>query len=95
MISRKGFSVSDIVLILSVSLFTSSLVSSDNGNQNSKQDSNEESNNDNQEQGQGQEQKEEKEESKDDDEYRQPPPYEDLYCGHMNCYDLLGVTRLN
>ena len=22
-----------------------------------------------------------------------PPPYQDLYCGDMNCYDLLGVTR--
>jgi len=25
--------------------------------------------------------------------YGQLPPYEDLYCGDKNCYDLLGVTR--
>lgn len=35
--------------------------------------------------------KEEKEERRED--YWNPPPFEDLYCGHMNCYDLLGVTR--
>ena len=33
----------------------------------------------------------EKEERRED--YWNPPPFEDLYCGHMNCYDLLGVTR--
>ena len=35
--------------------------------------------------------KEEREERRED--YWNPPPFEDLYCGHMNCYDLLGVTR--
>ena len=48
------------------------------------------------------EQQEDKEESqgdnkeeqkKEEEEHTGPPPFEDLYCGHMNCYDLLGVTR--
>ena len=33
------------------------------------------------------------EEQKKEEEHTGPPPFEDLYCGHMNCYDLLGVTR--
>ena len=37
--------------------------------------------------------KDNQEEEKEREEYWDPPPYEDLYCGHMNCYDLLGVTR--
>ena len=35
--------------------------------------------------------KQEREERRED--YWNHPPFEDLYCGHMNCYDLLGVTR--
>ena len=50
----------------------------------------------------GKEKQEDKEESqgdnkeeqkKEEEEHTGPPPFEDLYCGHMNCYDLLGVTR--
>ena len=37
-------------------------------------------------------QKQEEQEERRED-YWNPPPFEDLYCGHMNCYDLLGVTR--
>ena len=33
--------------------------------------------------------KEDKNEKQDSD----PPPFEDLYCGQKNCYELLGVTR--
>ena len=35
----------------------------------------------------------EEEQKKEEEEHTGPPPFEDLYCGHMNCYDLLGVTR--
>ena len=41
--------------------------------------------------------KEENQENQDnkdkEEDYSYPPPFEDLYCGSMNCYDLLGVTR--
>ena len=37
------------------------------------------------------------EEKKSDDSEKEersgPPPYQDLYCGDLNCYDLLEVTR--
>ena len=35
----------------------------------------------------------EEQKKKEEEEHTGPPPFEDLYCGHMNCYDLLGVTR--
>ena len=39
------------------------------------------------------EEKEDKSEDSDREKEWGPPPYQDLYCGDMNCYDLLGVTR--
>ena len=39
------------------------------------------------------EEEEKKEEKKEEEERSGPPPYQDLYCGDTNCYDLLEVTR--
>ena len=40
-----------------------------------------------------QENQENKDNKDKEEDYSYPPPFEDLYCGSMNCYDLLGVTR--
>ena len=84
------FCVSDFLIILSVFLLLTSALCTENGNPSSedKQDKSKENVDEESDESNKQGDKGE------DDEFRQPPPYEDLYCGHMNCYDLLGVTRL-
>lgn len=70
-------------------------VSADAESENEKEDASQENINSSEENKKSQEEKsdnkEEREERRED--YWNPPPFEDLYCGHMNCYDLLGVTR--
>ena len=76
-------------------------VSADAGSESDKEDASKENINSSEENKKSQEEKsdnkeesggkEEREERRED--YWNPPPFEDLYCGHMNCYDLLGVTR--
>ena len=64
--------------------------SKDNINSSEEKTNSQEDKSDNKEESGGKD-KEEREERRED--YWNPPPFEDLYCGHMNCYDLLGVTR--
>ena len=76
-------------------------VSANDGSENEKDDGSKENINTSEDSEKSQEEqsdkesggKEEEEQEKRREDYWNPPPFEDLYCGHMNCYDLLGVTR--
>ena len=43
----------------------------------------------------GSQENQENKDNKEEEDYSYQPTFEDLYCGSMNCYDLLGVTRFS
>ena len=97
MFPRIGLLITLLFLIISVAGENDEKSTNEEDNVDKGSDNERNNNNSDKQESTNEEKHEEKnEESKQDWEDQsghQYPPYEDLYCGHVNCYELLGVYR--